>query len=110
MSSKLIERIEKKLANSAGMDAGTKSDLLELLKKLRAEMEALEKDDAEKAESVAGFAGAATHEAARSQTNPKLLELAVDGLSESVRELEVEHPTLVETVNAISTMLSNLGI
>ena len=110
MSKQLIERIENKLNASEGIDSDSKAELLRLLKTLRSEMSELEKTNSDCAESIAGFAGAATHEAIRSETDPHLLELAVDGLASSVQEIESEHPKLVEVTNSICTMLSNLGI
>ena len=110
MSEALVERIEAKIQQSTGLSDETRSELVGLLATLKVEMSALEKTHGEHAESIAGFAGAAAHEAMRSETNPHLLELAIDGLSSSVKEVEIEHPQLVEITNAICTMLSNLGI
>ncbi len=110
MSKELVERIEAKIKQSAGLGDDARRELIDLLSTLKAEMSELEKTHGENAESIAGFAGAAAHEAIRAETNPHLLELAMDGLSESVKEVETEHPKLVEISNAICTMLSNLGI
>ncbi len=110
MSEELVERIEAKIKQSAGLSDETRGELVGLLTTLKAEVSELEKTHGEHAESIAGFAGAAAHEAIRADTNPHLLELAIDGLSESVKEVESEHPKLVEISNAICTMFSNLGI
>ncbi|MBT3194597.1 MAG: DUF4404 family protein [Verrucomicrobia bacterium] len=110
MSEALIERIEAKIRQSSGISAESREELAGLLSTLRTEMSELEQTHGEKAESIAGFAGAATHEAIREETNPHLLQLAIDGFSASVEDVEVEHPKLVEITNAICTMLSNLGI
>ena len=107
MSRLLIEQIEKKLLQVESMDAGARQELLGMLEALKGEIETI---GGEHAESIASFAGAATHEATRSARNPDLLQHAVDGLSDSVKELETEHPKTVEIVNGICTMLSNLGI
>ena len=110
MSNAIIERIEAKINQSAGISDESRTELVGLLSTLRSEMTELEKTHGDQAESIAGFAGASTHEAIRDQTNPHLLQLAIDGLSTSVEEVEAEHPKLVEISNAICTMLSNLGI
>ena len=110
MSEELVNRIEAKIEQSAGLSDEVRSELNGLLSTLKQEMAELEKTHGEHAESIASFAGAAAHEAMRSETNPHLLELAIDGLSESVKEVETEHPKMVEITNAICTMLSNLGI
>lgn len=110
MSTSLIDRIESKLKDAEGMDPAVRDELSDLLSKLREEVAGIEEDKADNAESIAAFAGAAAHEAMRSDTNQKSLQLAVEGLSSSVEELEAEHPKLVEITNSICTMLSNLGI
>ncbi len=107
MSKQLIEQITNKLAQADGLDAEARQELLGMLEALQAEIGGL---GDEHAESIASFAGAATHEATRHARNPNLLRHAVDGLEESVKELEAEHPKTVEIVNGICTMLSNLGI
>ncbi len=107
MSGNALDQIERKLHQADGLDAAERQELLTLVSNLKLEMESLGDDHAE---SIAGFAGAAAHEAMRSERNPDLLEHAVRGLSESVKELESEHPRTVEIVNGICTMLSNLGI
>ena len=110
MSKEIIERIETKINQSAGISDESRTELVGLLTTLRSEMSELEKTHGDQAESIAGFAGAATHEAIRDETNPHLLQLAIDGLTSSVEDVEAEHPKLVEISNAICTMLSNLGI
>ncbi len=110
MSEELVNRIETKIEQSAGLSDEVRSELNGLLATLKEEMAELQKTQSEKAESIAGFAGAAAHEAMRTETNPHLLELAIAGLSSSVKEVETEHPQLVKITNTICTMLSNLGI
>ncbi len=110
MSVKLIERIEARLAGEGSLDEAARRELLLLLAALKEDVGRLDARHDDHAESIAGFAGAATHEALRSTRNPDLLKLAVDGLSASVKDIESDHPRLVETVNGICTMLSNLGI
>lgn len=107
MGKQLIEQIERKLSSAEGLDAASRQELLDMLTDLKQEMDAV---GTEHAESIASFAGAATHEATRKTRNPALLQHAVDGLSESVKELETDHPRTVKIVNGICTMLSNLGI
>jgi len=110
MSVNLIERIEAKLKGEGNLDEASRRELLSLLAALKEEVGSLDSRHDDHAESIAAFAGAAAHEALRSARNPDLLNLAVDGLSASVKGIEAEHPRLVDTVNGICTMLSNLGI
>lgn len=110
MSAKLIETIETKLQHNTHLDEASRHELLALLATLKSEMKSLDASKRDHAESIAGFAGAAAHEATRSERNPALLRFAVEGLSTSVKALEAEHRPLVETVNGICAMLANLGI
>ena len=83
---------------------------MELLRKLKAEIDGLARTNAEGAQSVEGFAEIYAHEVTRRQRNPKLLDVSLKGLSASVEEFEESHPQLVQVVNRICTTLSNLGI
>jgi hypothetical protein len=85
-------------------------DTLVKIKALKAELRKLEAAHAEKAGSVAGFADAAAHEAARKNRSPKLLELALEGLEHSAKEFETTHPKLAAAVAEICRELSSLGI
>ncbi len=110
MDTTTLERIEHRLRTEDRLDEKTRQDLLGLLATFRREMDGIRETHGDHAESIAGFAGAAAHEAIRENRDPALLKLAVEGLSTSVKEMETEHPRLVETVNGICTMLANLGI
>jgi hypothetical protein len=49
-------------------------------------------------------------EAIRQPKDPQLAASALQELADSVAELEVSHPRLVNVVNTISVLLSNIGI
>ena len=85
-------------------------DTLAKIKVLKAELRKLEAKHAEKAASVAGFADAAAHEAARKERSPKRVKLALDGLADAAQELETTHPKLTAAVAEICRELSSLGI
>lgn len=85
-------------------------DTLAKIKVLKAELRKLEAKHAEKAASVAGFADAAAHEAARGNRSSKRLQLALEGLADAAQELEATHPNLAATVVEICRELSSLGI
>lgn len=110
MSQNMIEKIEKKLNDSATLDEAARAELLKMLTTLKEEVGELASTHSEEAESIVGFAGTSTHEAMRSKTDPQLLELSLKGLSSSAKEFEVSHPRLVKIVNSMCTMLSDLGI
>lgn len=104
-----VDRLEDKIRNAA-LDNAQREELLKLTGSLRDEFGQLTDGDKETAESIAGFAHAAAHEALRQRGNPKLQKLASDGLLSSVEDFEDTHPRLVEIVNGFCTMLSNIGI
>lgn len=109
MIQETIQRIEETLA-SANLSEEKRSELQALLASLKSELESLSAKDEEKARSVAGFAEVTYHEATRSQTDPDLLDLSVQGLSRSVNDMENDHPGLFKVVNTVCMMLSNSGI
>lgn len=105
-----IGKIEARIQSAEAIKDDRRRELIQLLGTLKAEVAQLSKTHVEQAESIAGFAEVSTHEATRTEKNPQLLKLSLEGLSSSVTELEKSHPNLVQIVNAISNTLSNLGI
>ena len=110
MIEKTIQEIEKRVQGADAIKEERRSELLQLLATLKAEVASLSETHSEQAESIAGFTGVSAHEATRSQQNPDLLKLSLKGLSSSVEGIEASHPRLVQIVNTISHTLSNLGI
>jgi hypothetical protein len=105
-----IANIENKIKRNASIQDKDKTELLRLLSSLQDEVSELSKIDNEQAESITGFALTSAHEATRKDKNEDLLDLSLKGLTSSVGVLESSHPKLVEIVNRISQMLSNMGI
>ncbi len=105
-----IVKIESKIEGADAIKEERRRELLQLLGTLKAEVAALSRTHEEQAESIAGFTEISTHEATRSEQNPELLKLSLEGLGSSVQGFEESHPRLVQIVNAISNTLSNLGI
>ena len=87
-----------------------KEKLVNLIEELKREISGVPAPDAEKARSVANFAETAFHEASKSQKDTGLIDLAMEGLEESVKTFEVSHPQLVRIVNDICSLLARLGI
>ena len=105
-----IGKIEARIQAGESISPERKEELLQLLGTLKSEMAALSKTHVEQAQSIAAFADVSTHEATRSQLDPQLLKLSLEGLGQSVEGFEKSHPRLVQIVNSISNTLSNLGI
>ena len=105
-----LEKIESAIARVGTLDTNKKTELVALLNKLKAEIKTLPASQSDKASSLANFAQAAAHEAARENTDDRLKTISIEGLELSVKSFEASHPVLVETVNEICRMLSQIGI
>jgi putative cell wall-binding protein len=105
-----LDKIEERLKQSEAVKDSDKAELLTLLTTLRTEIADLSQTHYEQAESITGFAELSAREATRSEKNPALLNLSIEGLASSVQGFETSHPRLVEIINTFCTMLSNLGI
>lgn len=105
-----IQNIEAKLQATGNIPENTKAELLSLLEGLKSEVAALAKTHGEDARSIARFADASAQEATREQKKPELVDAALSGLTSSVQGLETEHPRIVQLVNRLATILSNMGI
>jgi Domain of unknown function (DUF4404) len=105
-----IGKIEARIEGAETVKEERRQELLQLLGTLKSEVAELSKTHEEQAQSIAGFTELSAHEATRTEPNPELLKLSLEGLGSSARELEGSHPRLVQIVNAISSTLSNLGI
>ncbi len=105
-----IGKIEARIQSADAIKEERRRELLHLLGTLKSEVAELSKTHSEQAQSIAGFTEISTHEATRSEQNPHLLKLSLEGMSSSVSGFEQSHPRLVQIVNAISNTLSNLGI
>ncbi len=105
-----VKNIEAKINASDSITDERKKELLQLLDTLKSEVARLSQTNGEQAQSIAGFTELSAHEATRAKQNPELLKLSLKGLSSSVDGFEKSHPQLVQVVNTISNMLSNLGI
>lgn len=110
MIDKQIEIIFAKVRQTQSIPDQAKVELLDLLSNLKEEVASLSQTHADTAQSIASFASVSAHEGTRAERKPELLESALKGLSDSVQELETSHPKLVDTVNRITVVLSNMGI
>jgi Domain of unknown function (DUF4404) len=105
-----IQNIESKVRANRNIPEDTKAELLSLLEGLKSEVSALAETHSEDARSIARFVDASAQEATREQKKPALIEASLTGLTSSVEGLEAEHPKVVQIVNRLATILSNMGI
>ena len=105
-----LNKIEERVRTVESITPQQRSELLGLLATLKAEVAGLPATHQDQAQSIAGFTAVSAHEATRDGRDPELVQLSIQGLSRSVGGFEESHPKLVQAVNSICTMLSNLGI
>lgn len=110
MLDETLAKLETTIRQSDAIQAEKKTELVQLLSTLRAEVAALAQTHAEHAASVIEFAERSAQEAIRQPRDAQSVTAATQGLAASVAELEASHPQLVQIVNAISVQLSNIGI
>lgn len=105
-----ISKIEEKIKGAETINEENRKELLRLLYDLKAEVSILNESRKDDAQSIAHFTEISAHEATKKEKNPNLIKASLDGLVSSIEGLEVSHPELTETVNAIARILSNMGI
>ena len=110
MIDKTISEIEAQIGGAEAVSAERKQELLQLLATLKTEVAELSKTHGEEASNIAGFAKLSAQEATRPGANPQAREDSIKSLQSSTGGFEESHPRLVEIVNRISKMLSDLGI
>jgi prefoldin subunit 5 len=106
-----IEKTKSAIESAGSIPADKKAELLGLLSKLKPTIAKVsETHHEEHAQSIARLVETSTHEAARKNRRPELLEKVLRELRQSVEKFEASHPELVASVNEYSTLLSALGI
>ena len=93
-----LNRIEEKIRQAPSMQDENKETVLNLL------------EDSERLSSTGSFAEAGTNEVVREGGDKGILDIALNGVRESVKEFEESHPKLVQVMNSICTQLSNSGL
>jgi hypothetical protein len=96
-----INNIEARVKGSASLSDAAKSELLDLLTSMRAELQGVNKEHLEGAEESTATAEPPHRES---------LDDALGGLSGTVTELEAMHPRLAELANRLAVALANMGI
>lgn len=91
MIAETITAIEARI-RAGNMTDATKTDLLQLIAKLKTEISALEQVSS------------------TSREKQQVLKSSVDELRSSVEGFEQSHPRLIQAVNSISSTLSNWGV
>jgi queuine/archaeosine tRNA-ribosyltransferase len=103
-----LAKLDRRLQDAQNLSDENRAAMLALVTELRQEIETLE--DADSADSIAGFTEGGAREALRNQTDADLLELNLQGLQRSAQSFQTSHPKLISVVNSLCQQLSNLGI
>lgn len=107
MSTNTVKKIEKTINETSGLSKQKKNELLELLGNLKTELQNLEKTHSANAKNIVGLA---EHSTAKIAGKHDGKAEAIQDLKSSVAEFEVSHPDLVQVINRICIMLSDIGI
>ena len=110
MSLKKIEAIEKKIEATSQIDAKIKENLLDLMRSLKTELADLKENHPNTAHNIADKTQISTEKILTADNKQNELQENIDGLQETVEEFEVSHPKLVQVVNRLCMMLSDIGI
>ncbi|MCH2206168.1 MAG: DUF4404 family protein [Lentisphaerales bacterium] len=105
-----LNRIEEKIRQAPSMQDENKESVLNLLEDLKEELQSVSREDSERLSSTGSFAEAGTNEVVREGGDKGILDIALNGVRESVKEFEESHPKLVQVMNSICTQLSNSGL
>ncbi|MBM3300004.1 MAG: hypothetical protein FJY85_08620, partial [Deltaproteobacteria bacterium] len=79
-----MKKIETTIDKACAVPEENRSELRELLARLKSEIGELSKTHDEHARSIAGFTELSMHEATREKKNDELLKLSLKGMSSSV--------------------------
>ena len=110
MSLNKIEAIEKKIESTSQIDAKIKEDLLDLMRSLKTELNESKDIHPDTAHNIADKTQASAEKIISSDNEQNELQESIDGLQEAVGEFEASHPKLVQVVNRLCIMLSDIGI
>lgn len=110
MVNETIARIEKEIVANKSMTEDQRKELIELVTRLKNEIEGLGESHSEDARSIAKYTETSIQEATRENPNPELLKHSLEGMAISVQSFEVSHPKLVGVINNLGQTLMNIGI
>jgi len=110
MTDEHIEKTKSAIESAENIPADKKSELLDLLSKLKPAIAKVSETHHEDARSIARLVEASAQETIRAQTKPELNKRLLHELKQSVENFEASHPQLAAFVTQYSTVLSALGI
>ena len=110
MTDERIQKIRLAVESADHISPEKKSELLEVLAKLKPAIATVAETHEEDAERIGQFVEASAHELATKKEQPETVERVLQKLRQSVEKFEASHPQLTTFVTEYSAALSNLGI
>src|SRR5213079_1638268 len=109
MTDEHIEKTKSAIESAENIPADRKTELLDLLSKLKPAIAKVSETHHEDARSIARLVEASAHETIRPEKKPEHANRLLHELKRYVDNFEASHPQLAEFVGKYSTLLSALG-
>jgi prefoldin subunit 5 len=110
MTDERIQKIKSAVESADHISPEKKTELLEVLAKLKPALAKVAKTHEEDAQSISRFVEASAHEVAVKKERPESVERVLQKLKQTVEKFEASHPELTAFVTEYSAVLSGLGI
>jgi len=110
MTDEHIEKTKAAIESAENIPADRKTELLDLLSKLKPAIAKISETHHEDAKSIARLVEASAKETIRPEKKPEHTNRLLHELKRSVENFETSHPELTAFVGKYSTVLSALGI
>lgn len=110
MTDERIQKIKSAVESADHISPEKKTELLEVLAKLKPALAKVAQTHEEDAQSISRFVEASAHEIAIKKERPESVERVLQKLKQRVEKFEASHPELTSFVTEYSAVLSGLGI
>jgi prefoldin subunit 5 len=110
MTDERIQKIKAAVESADHISPEKKTELLEVLSKLKPALAKVAQTHEEDAQSISRFVEASAHEVAVKKERPESVERVLQKLKQTVEKFEASHPELTAFVTEYSAVLSGLGI
>ena len=110
MTDERIQKIKSAVESADHISPEKKTELLEVLAKLKPALAKVAQTHEEDAQSISRFVEASAHEITIKRERPESVERVLRKLKQRVEKFEASHPELTAFVTEYSAVLSGLGI
>ena len=109
MTDERIRKIQSAVESADHISPEKKSELLDVLAKLKPAIAEVAQTDEAEAERISQFVEASAHEVAIKKERPESVERVLQKLKQTVEKFEASHPQLTSFVTEYSAVLSGMG-